>query len=242
MNGPMRWVIACVAGLGLLIMTIAALAVAGIAFRSTFDSVSRSPELGPQIVIGLDLSEGNPLVTDPTFAGQAARRIASVIEDLPVRSRVTLRGFGDYGITPGRLTLDRVITPRRDAQAVAEFVETIIAGLPRIIAQGTFAVHKRSNIIAFLETMAQAVDCQTRPVSFHLVTDGLEDSEYVVLGGENITLPDPQTDLFPACRELTMLGVGVGQESPLVTRDLKTAWEAWATRAGFERFIGLDQW
>ena len=48
------------------------------------------------LVIGIDLSQSNVLVTNSAFARKVADRIRPMIEDLPPRSKVTLRTFGSY--------------------------------------------------------------------------------------------------------------------------------------------------
>ncbi len=242
MNGPLRWALFAAAGVAFLVMIAAALTVAWIAFRSTFDAYSPSQEIGPQVVIGLDLSADNPLVTDKDFARQAGRLIEDVIAALPLRSLVSVRAFGDYGATPSVVTFDRVISARRTSDGVGRFVGRIVGGIPTLIERKEVDVQTRTNILAFLENMSQAVDCKARPTRFYLVTDGLEDSEYAALAEPDSALPEPQAAIFAGCDHLHIFGIGQGQASPKTASRIKEAWNAWSKQAGFKAFKGLEQW
>ena len=177
------------------------------------------------VVIGLDMSKSNPLVEDSAYAARVAQRTTAEIGDLPLKSRVMLRTFGSYDIGANALKIDEVISARSKPQSVAE---------GKLKAQGY------TNVVSFLETMSQVVDCEASEVHIILLTDGFEDSEYAKLarGG---ALPAPEK-LYPGCAELTMLGLGQGGGSPTATKRVREQWAAWAETAGFEKFTGLYDW
>ncbi|MGF1457043.1 MAG: hypothetical protein ACFB6R_16885 [Alphaproteobacteria bacterium] len=241
MNGPLRWALLAAAAIAFVAMVGAALSVAWIAFSSTLTPFEEQ-EAGPQVVIGLDLSSDNPLITDAAFARQAGQRIEEMIAALPLRSRVSVRAFGDYGATAGPLTFDRITSARRQPDDVGRFIGRIIGGIPRLVAQGDVVPQTRTNILAFLDNMSHSVDCTIDRVEFYLVTDGLEDSEYSVLAKPDGMLPEPQGTPFAGCPRLTMIGIGGGQASPKTATRITEAWEAWALQAGFGTFRGLKQW
>lgn len=193
------------------------------------------------IVIGLDLSKSNPLVTDDAYAARAGKRAVEGIEGLAPHSRVLLRTFGSYDVTANALKVDQVISARAKPDAVAEGMRVLIANVPKLVRDGKLKAQGFTNIIPFMETMSQVVDCSAGPVDYILLTDGFEDSEYAKLkaGG---SLPAPSSPLFQGCSSLTILGLGQGVGSPAVTRRLRDEWQNWAAAEGFRRFAGLYDW
>ncbi|MFW6027483.1 MAG: hypothetical protein ACOC91_01615 [bacterium] len=193
-------------------------------------------------VIGLDLSQGNPLVISDVFSGKAGRRIAAMITDLPMRSKVTLRTFGSYSVNANPLQFDRVISRRHPPDQVREIVKGIVSGVPKLITDGRLKTQQQSNIMAFLLNMAQITDCSAAKTTVVLVTDGLEASEVARLNGGDDGLPPPPSALFEGCRRLEILGLGQGLASVEETRRLRQIWQEWATQAGFQSFRGLNDW
>ena len=41
---------------------------------------------------------------------------------------------------------------------------------------------------------------------------------------------------------MQMLGIGQGTASPTTTRRLRDEWTAWSQDAGFDSFVGLNDW
>lgn len=193
------------------------------------------------IVVGIDLSQSNVLVSDEAFARKVANRIRPMLENLGPRSRVSLRTFGTYGNTGGQLSRDWTISARNRPEDVATFVSGVIAGVPTLVARGQVQSQGYTNIIAFMENTAQIVDCRGYEVIVVLATDGVEDSEYVRLQNANAHLPEPER-IFRGCDELHMLGIGQGLGSPSTTTRLRGEWETWADTAGFRTFVGLNDW
>ena len=193
------------------------------------------------IVIGLDLSKSNPLVKDEAYAARAAARTARELLALPLRSRVMLRTFGSYGGGANGLKVDQVISARAKPQAVAEGIAAIIAHVPKLVAEGKLEAQGKTNIVPFLETEAEIVDCKAGEVRVILLTDGFEDSYYATLTrhGGKLPAPDP---IYQGCDELMILGLGQGGGSPAATKHLRAAWSAYAEKAGFRRFTGLYDW
>jgi hypothetical protein len=195
-----------------------------------------------QIVIGLDLSMSFPLVDSEQFAKRAAERVAPAIRDFPPRSLVTLRTFGVYDPTANPLRFDKQISSVNRAPDVASAVQTIIMSVPSMVASGKLAAQPKTNIVAFLETMAQTVDCKRNKTAIVLVSDGIEDSEYARLTTEKAHLPAPARKFFDGCEDLQFLGLGVGTNRPALTEHLRQEWAAWAKDAGFKNFSGLYDW
>lgn len=219
-----------------LSLSAAALALVLAASGAQAQEVAR-----PQtVIIGLDMSKSNPLVEDKAYAARVAKRTASEIDHLPLKSRVMLRTFGSYDTSANALKIDEVISSRSKPRAVAEGMSAIIAAVPRLIEEGKLQAQGYTNAVSFLETMSQLVDCETSDVHVILLTDGFEDSEYAKLSSGG-SLPAPER-LYPGCAELTMLGLGQGGGSPTATKRLRDQWAGWAKTAGFEKFTGLYDW
>ncbi len=221
------------------IVSAAALAV-GVSFAAAVPLVAQ--EAPAHLVIGLDLSSSNPLVADPAYAAKIADRVAPLVEDLPIKSKLTLRTLGNYGGTGNNLRLDRVISTKDRSEDVARLVQGIIAGVPTLIEKGTLQVHNRTNIVPFLENMAEIVDCRAMSTRVILASDGVEDSQYVRLIKDGSSLPLPEDKIFNRCDELQILGLGQGVDNPTTTKRLRAEWRNWSIAAGFRTFQGLNDW
>jgi len=195
-----------------------------------------------QIIVGLDLSLSFPLVDSEQFAKRAAERVAPAIQDFPPRSLVTLRTFGVYDPTANPLRFDKQISSINRAPDVANAVQTIITSVPSMVASGKLKAQPKTNIVAFLETMAESVDCKAKKTQIVLISDGIEDSDYARLITEKAHLPAPSRKLFDGCDDLQFLGLGVGTNRPALTEHLRQEWAAWAKDAGFKNFSGLYDW
>lgn len=193
------------------------------------------------LVIGLDLSQSNILVSNENFARKVADRIRPMIEDLPPRSRVTLRTFGSYDSRSNPVHRDWTISAQSRPEEVARFIHGVVRGVPSLIRDGRLRSQGYTNILAFMENTAQLVDCYEYDVIVVLATDGVEDSEYVRLQRANASLPSAGAE-FEGCRRMEMLGVGQGLGSPSTTTRLRREWDGWADEAGFQRFVGLNDW
>lgn len=206
------------------------------------DEVNKGPP--ERIVIGLDLSESNPLVSNSTYAAAAAALVAENIKSLPMASEVMLRTFGSYSGQKNNLRIDRQISSQKDEKpaAVASLVEEIIANVPKLVRDGTLESQSRTNILPFLEDMAEFVDCSKMDTTVVLVSDGIEDSEYARLVRRDDSLPAPSSQLYEGCSELLIVGLGQGSDSPSFTQHLRAEWSAWAKSAGFRNFDGLSDW
>jgi len=199
--------------------------------------------VGPKTyVIGLDLSKSNPLVRDEGYAARAAARTAKEIASLPLKSRVMLRTFGSYDGSANGLKIDQVISSHARPEAVAKGIATIIASVPKLVSEGKLKVQGKTNIVPFLDTMSQVVDCEQSDVHVILLTDGFEDSEYAHLTRYGGKLPLPSQPAYQGCDELLLLGLGQGGGSPSATKRLRASWKAYAAAAGFQHFYGLYDW
>lgn len=194
------------------------------------------------IVIGLDLSKSNPLVKDDAYAARVAARTAKELVALPLKSRVMLRTFGSYDASANGLKVDQVISAHARPEAVAQGIAALVASVPKLVREGKLTAQGMTNIVPFLDTMSQVVDCHTSDTRVILVTDGFEDSEYAKLTRRGGKLPAPDAATYEGCDELMILGLGQGGGSPAATAHLRKEWQAYATKAGFGRFTGLFDW
>lgn len=200
-------------------------------------------QIAPQrIVIGLDLSKSNPLIDDPDFAAKVAARIASTVRGLGFASEVHVRTFGSYDASANNFHYDAVISVHERPEAVAADVERLIAGTPVLVQHGRWQAQNWTNIVAFLDNMAQSFGCAGLPTTIILASDGIEDSEYARLDRPGSHLPDPESRPFAGCAQLDILGIGQGGHSPSKTEHLRAEWARWAQEAGFSRFVGLNDW
>ncbi|MFW6027482.1 MAG: hypothetical protein ACOC91_01610 [bacterium] len=194
------------------------------------------------IVIGLDLSKSNPLVTDQLYASKVGKRVGGMIENLPMKSKVTLRTFGVYNATFNTLRLDRQISRRYPAEEVARVVDGLIAGVPQLVNRGTLTAQNKTNILSFMDNMSQIVNCDEVETIVILASDGIEDSELARQTRDVEGLPSPEGAPFQGCKRLEILGIGQGVNLPSVTARLRREWSQWARAAGFEEFRGLNDW
>lgn len=234
-----------VLGLALL-SAVFIVSVPGRAGASLADDASIENNNGPpeRVIIGLDLSTSNPLITDRRYAASAAELVAKEVRNLPMASVVMIRTFGSYSGQKNNLRIDREISSQRDEKpaAVAALVREVIAGVPKLVRDGTLESQNRTNIISFLEDMAEFVDCSRMDTTVILVSDGIEDSEYARLRNRDDSLPRPSSGLYRGCSELEIVGLGQGANSPSFTEHLRDEWGAWARGAGFRNFDGFSDW
>jgi hypothetical protein len=221
------------------VLALALLAVSAIAAVVAPAFAAEVPET---VVIGLDLSQSNPLVKDDAYAARVGARTAQELLALPLKSRVMVRTFGSYDGSENGLKVDQVISAHAKPQSVAEGVAELIAHVPALVRAGKLKSQGMTNIVPFLDTMAEVVDCKASDVRVILVTDGFEDSEYAHLTRHGGHLPAPAAANYEACDGLTILGLGQGSGSPSATVHLRKEWKAYAGKAGFRRFTGLYDW
>lgn len=229
-------------GILLAVVAVAALVGGGALATQLADNGGARTVLHPQrIIIGLDLSQSNPLVDDPAFASRVARRVASVVRGMDFASEVHVRTFGSYDPSSNNFAYDTVLSTRARPEAVAADIRRLIANTPRLVASGRWRSQRTTNILAFLDNAVRAFSCRGMPTTIILASDGIEDSDYARLahGGH---LPAPRGAEFRGCRQLLIYGIGQGGGSPRLTERLRTDWANWAHAAGFARFQGLNDW
>lgn len=236
--GRMRRSVAC-----LFVMVLASAAAASAAPLASGGAKGDDTPAPMRLVIGLDLSKSNPLVQSESYAQSAADLVETEIQDLPLASIVMLRTFGAYSAASNNLKIDRRLSVDGDErpEAVASLMSDIIAGVPKLVRDGTLEAQDTTNIVSFLESMSQFVDCSETDTRVVLISDGIEDSEYAHLADPGETLPAPGR-IYAGCSELEIVGLGQGQKDPRMTQRLRSTWRAWAKSAGFEDFSGLDNW
>jgi hypothetical protein len=228
--------------LSLLPAILLSVGLAAAPVRAQDPAVAPAGDTAPVLVVGLDLSKSNPMVSSDAYARRVADRVAPMVEALPLRGRVMVRSFGSYDATSNTLRIDQILTARSKPEDFARGLKTLISGVPKLVRDGKLTAQNKTNILPFLQTMSQVVDCKAGPVTFVLLTDGVEDSEYARLQNARATLPAPSHDRFRGCSELQILGLGQGLNSPKATERLRVTWASWAAAAGFDRFSGFYDW
>jgi hypothetical protein len=153
-----------------------------------------------------------------------------------------VRTFGSYDASSNAFYFDTLISARNRPEAVAAEVRKLIAGTPFLVKSGKWRSQSNTNILAFLDNVSQSLGCAGLPTTVILASDGIEDSEYVRLQHDSAHLPAPEGQPFRGCAQMEILGVGQGTGSPTETTRLRNEWQRWASRAGFARFVGLNDW
>lgn len=194
-----------------------------------------------RLIVGLDLSASNPLVDDTSYARKAGSRISGEFEDLAFRSEVRIRTFGAYDSSSNPFSFDATVSTRQRADVLAREMNTFISNIPLLVRSGRLKTQPYTNILAFLEELSLNVDCSNLPTQIILVTDGVEDSEYVRLKYRDAVLPKPKK-IFRGCYELQILGIGRGIDSVTETNRIREEWKKWAKRAGFLTFSAVNDW
>ncbi len=195
-----------------------------------------------RIIIGLDISKSNPLVDDPAFAAKVGQRVAAMVSKLGFASEVHVRTFGSFEASSNPFYYDTMISTRARPEAIAVEVQRLIAGTPLLVARGKWVSQETTNILAFMDNIANSIGCAKLPTTVILASDGIEDSEYVRMQMDDSHLPAPEGKPFRGCAELQILGIGQGTRSPIETVRLRREWSRWAAKAGFGRFTGLNDW
>jgi hypothetical protein len=203
---------------------------------------SDAPLQPKQIIIGLDISLSNPLIEDRDFASKVALRISNMVGEMGFASEVHVRTFGAYDASQNSFYYDSVLSTRARPENVAAEIEKLIAGVPTLVERGRFHPQKRTNILGFLDNVNESIGCRRMPTTIVLATDGIEDSEYARLDNPEDHLPLPAGHPFRACASLQILGIGQGTHSPKKTARLRDEWQRWADAAGFQQFLGLNDW
>lgn len=235
----------------LALVTAAALVGGGaMAVRATRDAApivlasvdDRAMEAPRRIVIGLDISKSNPLIDDPGFAAKVGLRIGNIVRGLGFASEVHVRTFGSYDSSSNNFAYDVLISTRNRPEHAGDEIQKLISGTPQLVRNGKWKSQTRTNILGFLDNISQSIGCGGLPTTIILASDGIEDSEYVRLQKPGARLPAPTGAPFRGCGEMDIFGLGQGTDSPIETARLRSEWARWTRTAGFEKFLGLNDW
>lgn len=194
-----------------------------------------------RVIVGLDLSSSNPLVDDAAYAHKVATRIGNDFEDLAFRSEVRVRTFGAYDSGSNPFSFDATVSTRQRPEVLARDMETFVSNIPSLVRRGRLQTQPYTNILAFLEELSLNVDCASLPTQVILISDGIEDSEYVRLKYRDAKLPRPKK-IFSGCYELQILGIGRGVNSVTETNRIRDEWKKWAKYAGFLTYRAINDW
>jgi len=201
-----------------------------------------APLAPKRIIIGLDISKSNPMIDDRNFAAKVGLRISRMISGLGFASEVYVRTFGSYDATENSFYYDAVLSTRARPENVAAEVLKLVSGVPQLVERGRFHPQRRTNILGFLDNVRESIGCSRMPTTIVLASDGVEDSEYANLTRAGDHLPSPDGKPFRRCMSLQILGLGQGMHSPKATARLRYEWQRWAEAAGFQQFLGLNDW
>jgi hypothetical protein len=227
----------------LAMTAVASLVGGGALLLDTAGAQDEAPPPPPRrVIIGLDLSLSNPLIADPAFAAKVAQRIAGEVRGLGFGSEVHVRTFGNYDAVSNTFAYDAVLSVRDRPENVAADVGRLIAATPILVQQGKWRAQQHTNILAFLDNLSHYPGCGGMPTAILLATDGIEDSTYADLDHASSHLPLPEGRPFRGCADFEILGLGQGTRSPRETTRLRAEWQGWSDAAGFQHFVGLNDW
>ncbi|MDX6771005.1 MAG: hypothetical protein SF051_15850 [Elusimicrobiota bacterium] len=210
------------------------------------------------LVIGVDVSQSNPLLLGPQFDAyrEASRqRVRDAVGAMEAGSRVMIRTFGDNLATPRSLGVaDAELIPQpRHPDARFRRVETlrpliaeaVVQKVDLAIESGRADPDDYTRITRFIEAMSAPVAAHSvfqnpvrgavpRGVRFLLLTDGIEDDPpngRLLRGG---ALPASPGFTVPNCAELRLVGFGQARTtlpSDALTR-MRDEWRRWSGAVG----------
>lgn len=210
------------------------------------------------LVIGVDLSASNPLVTNATYRQQALRRVNEKIQALEVGSQVILRAFGNNPISQPPIPIpdsDILVWNHRARDGAADSRTAVLNAasltfLRQINGLLQTPGQQYTRIARFLDELQSDIGrhvafnpgdgVRYRSVDFILLTDGVEDNGTVNLRLDGAELPMPGR-MFPPpgrqqprCSGFTMFGAGQATQvlPDAVSAHIRGEWRAWATAAG----------
>lgn len=199
-------------------------------------ALANDNETPRDLMIALDISTSNVIVENDAMAAKAARKAAEMIRSLNAGDRLRIRTFGSYSHSDNPLRVDMPISRRMPARRIAASVERLIASIPELVKSGRLPAGVTTHITAFLEEEAALLSCSTRHTALVLFTDGIESSpetssDALVQGRAG--LPAPNGHVLRDCG-LRLYGIGesTGRAERRWTKNLITAWTAWAEQAG----------
>ncbi|MCB0627557.1 MAG: hypothetical protein KDC43_27450 [Saprospiraceae bacterium] len=197
------------------------------------------------MIIGLDMSGSNDLVTVPEHAANVADVIDRQIKKMDLGDRVVVGLLGAYGHSDNMKRLDITMSRKKRPEKVGASLGKLIQGIPGLVASGELDTQPNTNLLGFLEDEAFLLDCQNNPAQFILITDGVESSHEVdgnaIIEGK-AELPAPRTTSLAGC-DLTILGIGqwVSGANRTVRDRLILAWQKWAKTAGIGHFKAIPK-
>ncbi|MEM6852369.1 MAG: hypothetical protein AAF527_11600 [Pseudomonadota bacterium] len=195
------------------------------------------PPPAPDIVIGLDASDGAPLTKSDGYARAVGARLGEMVGRMRTGGRVHVRVFGAEGAEDVRLDLS--ISPGAQAEEVAQRVQAMASVIPRLVYEETLTPRRDTKIMAFTEAAATDVaSCEARAAQVVIVTDGFEASAAADLRRGD-TLPPPIAPRFAPCAGLAFIGLDGPGASAAQARRLRRQWGLWSDAAGFPRFDAL---
>lgn len=215
------------------------------------------------LIIGVDISQSNPLVLGPQMDGLRARareRVREAIGSLELGSIIMIRTFGDNAAMHPALgrpdSPELIVYPRHPvpafrsmATARAALADAYVARVDAAIAAATAAPDPYTRIRRFLRDSLVAVNDKAdftdpvrqivtqRRVKFLLLTDGVEDDPPVrLLRGSALGAPG---FTIPRCSELRMVGFGQAERTMPAAQltHLQEEWQAWSAAVGCP-FVG----
>lgn len=199
-------------------------------------SASAAQAQDRHVIIGLDVSDSTPLISDKAYAARAVSAVSDMLSGLEAGDQVLIQTIGNYGMAENPLNFEWTVSRRTPAIKLRRIVTSLIARLPKLVESGKLEAANSTNLVGFLEMASYSVDCETETTSFVLLTDGIEWSSRTngrALAAGNASLPAPPEDSLKGC-DLTMIGIGqtVKGADPAVTANLIKAWKTWSVTAG----------
>lgn len=198
---------------------------------TTIPRTSHADCVPTNYIIGLDVSDTSPLITDVIFAEKSGRKIFNEINSLCLGSDVIVQIIGEYGV--GNRSFNFHLT-RKVRQQVASNIATTIASLS---SEQSIKPSNTTNLLGFINDYSSHHRCSSN-IHYTLITDGLEYSDmgnaYALIKNDG-KLQKLNRD-FAGC---TISIMGIGKSLDIKTASsaeaLRNLWRKWALANGFKK-------
>ena len=217
--------------------------VAATALAIGMASAAGAADKSALYVAAFDMSDSYLVAVHDRSAEAAGAVVADDIAALSVGDAVWLRSFGLAGVMDREINVTVTLGARvqERPRRVAPAIGNLVASIPERVRRGELSVQNRTNIVGFLDSIAASLDCQARPTTLVLFTDGIEWSTQVrgdeLLAG-TAGLPIPSGRVLEGCYVEIR---GLGQVSDTATDSrwfpiLRDQWAAFFEVAGVASF------
>jgi hypothetical protein len=180
-----------------------------------------------------DMSESYLVATLDRSAQAAGAVVARQVASLSPGDEVWLRSFGLAGVMDQEINVTVILGSRvqERPRRIAPQIGNLVGSIPERVRSGQLSVQNRTNIVGFLSSISTSLDCQARPTTLVLFTDGIEWSTQVrgdqLLAG-TASLPAPSGAILEGCH-VEMRGLGQVSDTATDSRWFPILQEQWST-------------